>query len=425
MEAKYLSLQANTELHLIKKGSHSHRVLELVVRAPESATREKRPALNVALVLDRSGSMHGAKLAYVRQAAAYVLDMLTEGDRAAVIAYDHQVMMVAESTPINAASRQDLKRRIAGIESGGNTNLSEGWFWGCQQVAMHIEGETARQINRVLLLTDGLANEGITGQEELAVHAYELSSRGVSTSTFGVGEGYNENLLEVIAQQGRGSFYFIAEPEDIPEIFKQEFEELSAITARDVEIELDLPEGIKAEVLGGLRTESVGQKLRIFIGSLTGGREQPVYLNLEMPLHKGSDKIQISAVARATGLDGQVMEAVGGLTFQYARVTEVNAAPLDLEVRRKAALARLSHTASHALKLEREGRGEEAARMLETALSHERMYLPADQVRYYEEIAMRMRRGMEERDRKAVHYEAYLARSARVDATYERRREKR
>lgn len=421
METGSFLLQMNTENQLITTSVKSRRALELLVRAPKGQAQEKRAAINLALVLDRSGSMHGEKLDYVRQAAAHVLDLLAEGDRVAIVAYDDEVMLVAESAPITRSSRNDLKRRIAAIQSGGSTNLSDGWFRGCEQVALHMKNEPGGQVDRALLLTDGLANVGITDLEELAVHSRELAGRGISTSTFGVGEGYNEYLLESIAQQGRGSFYFIALPSDIPQIFTQEFEELSAITARDVEIELDLPAGVSAEVLGGLRFENAGRKLRISIGSLVGGYEQGVYLNLDLPPFSGSKELPFRAVARAKGLDGQVLEAACVLAYCFAEDGVVDAAPVRPDVLERAALVRISHAASEALKLEREGQGDKAAQQLEAILSAERKHLPPDQVNYHQDLAHRMRRGMQEQDRKSSHYSSYLSRTQRRDRTFQQR----
>jgi Ca-activated chloride channel family protein len=132
------------------------------------------------------------------------------------------------------------------------TNLRDGWLTGCKEIAATAQDGT---INRTMLLTDGLANVGETDLEILAQHAFELYKDAVSTSTFGVGYGFNEQLLEAMANKGGGNYYFIERPDQIAQIFLKEFAELVGITARKVEIKLDLPSSVKWQVLGGRSSE--------------------------------------------------------------------------------------------------------------------------------------------------------------------------
>ncbi|MHB0924048.1 MAG: vWA domain-containing protein [Bellilinea sp.] len=399
----HVTLQSESKL--IARQTPTQRVLELRVRAPESPENAARTPLNLALVLDRSGSMSGIKLEYVKQAAQHVIDLLSTGDRAALVSFDNQISVDVPNTLIQAGIKAQIKERISSIRSGNTTNLSGGWTQGCQEVAAN--AESRQQINRVLLLTDGLANVGITDTEVLSLHARELAERGVSTSTFGVGEGFNEHLLEGMSNQGSGNFYFIANPQEIPAIFMREFKELTAVTAREVQVTLTLPEHTAVEVLGGWRYTLNGNKLQIFLGDLPGGREQEVYLKLLLPPSDTHQNLSINAAATGVGLHDQGLSDETRLRFQYADAEEIAKAPVAQDVLERYAKVDMSEQTTAALKLERDGKREQARKKILQSLQENRPSLSPDQVEYYEDMAGRMEHGMIEQDRKTSQYNAY------------------
>jgi Ca-activated chloride channel family protein len=411
---RLLTIQARLDLDLIAQEVPTQRILELDVQAPVSASRQDRPRLNLALVLDRSGSMSGEKLEYVKKAAQHLLNLLKEGDRIAVIAYDNQVTVLSPSVMNTQTIRADIQQKIGALQAGGNTYLSGGWLQGCQEVAQAVENN---QLNRVLLLTDGLANEGITDLEELGKHARELTARGVSTSTFGVGEGFNEHLLEHMANQGGGQFYYIATPQEIPDIFLRELNELASVTARQVEISLEIPAAVSVQVLGDWRIEQntaqEGQR-RIFLGDLISGHSQEVFVKLLTPSSSDQQQIPIKVSVRAVGEAGQPLESKAEIALIYKPQELVLQAEPSLDVLGRFSVVEMATTTNQALKLEREGRREEAAEAMARGIAAAAPYLAPEQCIQYTQLSERMKEGMQESDRKDIHYTSYLRRKGRA-----------
>jgi len=410
MKNNSLQLHLGTDKNLIPRDVPAQRVLEIAVQAPVSETQITRAPLNLALVLDRSGSMHGDKLDFVKQAAMHVVDLLQEGDQVAIVAYDDEIQVLSPSFHGTAHKRQELKRLIGRIHTGGSTNLGGGWLAGCQEAAS-AAGEGT--LNRALLLTDGLANVGITDLEELAVHAKELSRRGVSTSTFGVGLGFNEHLLEAMANAGGGNYYFIESPLGIPDLFVKEFKELAAVIARDVELTLTIPPHVTVEVLGGWKNEMSGGRLRIDLGSLFSGQSQEIYLKLLTPPSESQEELVVHAKLLGKLQAGEVSEDQAAISFRYAAAEMLAAEPRNREVMLRFALVNLAEVANQALKLERQGEREGASRLLQQAIEENCEYLDPLELERYERMAERMKRGMEEYDRKSSQFTSYSQRRRR------------
>lgn len=404
MDNKELRFNLNTDQPLIARGVPSQRVLEIALEAPVAAQQNTHPPLNLALVLDRSGSMSGEKLEYVKRAAVHVLDLLQEQDRVALVAYDDEISLLSPSVPVTAENRVELKRQISRLEAGASTNLSGGWLAGCQEIAATAKSDS---LNRALLLTDGLANAGITDLEELAQHAKELSRRGVSTSTFGVGEGFNEHLLEAMANQGGGNFYYIASPSAIPELFQREFKELAAVTAREVRINLIIPAHVHAQVLGGWQMEQKEGNLTIFVGSLYAAQHVDIYLKLLMPQSDGLDRLEFHADLTASDENAASIQLHAEIVFEYASLQTAESAPKSMPVLERFAAVDLAETATQALKLERMGKNDRAGQILKQSIAANAPFLPAAQVDLFDDMAERMKRGMAENDRKSSHYAAY------------------
>lgn len=201
-----------------------------------------RAPINVGLVLDRSGSMSGQPLAHSLKACQYVTDQMGEGDLLSMVAFDDEVETIFP--PEKVIYKDGMKSKIAAIEPGGSTNLSGGLLLGAQFVT---DAKQDGMVNRVLLLSDGHANEGITDRGKLSRIAKEYQSMGIGISTLGVGHRFDEELMEAIADGGGGNFYYIEKPDDIPGIFAKELQGVLSVCGQNMRLKLRAPE--TAEVL--------------------------------------------------------------------------------------------------------------------------------------------------------------------------------
>ncbi len=190
-----------------------------------------RTPLNICLVIDRSGSMEGTPLDYVKQACNFVVDMLNPTDILSIVTFEETVDVLMP--PQRVTAKQPIKDGIQRIVAGNTTNLYDGLALGSQQVMMSNESNRA---TRIVVLTDGDPTAGIKDFSALVAHAGEIKNRGVTITFLGFGPDYNEELLASMAKRAGGNYYYIPRPELIPEVFRTELERLMTVSARSLSL---------------------------------------------------------------------------------------------------------------------------------------------------------------------------------------------
>ena len=253
------SSKVDNAYYLVNPGSQEgYLYAELKAGKYQPAESERTP-LNLSVVLDRSGSMAGAKLRYVKEAASFLVDNLSPEDYLSVVTYESNVKTEWPSKSVKEKAL--IKRKIEAIEDEGSTNLSGGMLEGYSQVKSTYQNGF---VNRVMLLSDGLANRGITEPTKLQEIATKQNrENSITLSTFGVGADFNEDLMQNLAEYGIGNYYFIDSPDKIPAIFQQELKGLLSVVAQNCKLELTFPDAIEPEYVYGYEHTKNGNKITV------------------------------------------------------------------------------------------------------------------------------------------------------------------
>jgi len=222
--------------------------LEVLVRlqAPDApAELPQRNPLHLSLVIDRSGSMSGRPLAEARRCAEFVLDGLLPTDRLALVVYDDDVDTLVPAVPVGDG-REVIRRAIRQIADGGSTNLHGGWHQGVATLLPYVSPQS---VSRVILLSDGCANAGLVDPQAIWQQCVEFAGAGIGTSTYGLGSGFNEELMIGMARAGHGASYYGESADDLMDPFREEFDLLNALCARRLELQIETAPGVKVTML--------------------------------------------------------------------------------------------------------------------------------------------------------------------------------
>jgi Ca-activated chloride channel family protein len=210
----------------------------------------KRKKLNISLCIDVSTSMNGmlnseskdSKLDLAKKSASFAIDNMSDGDYISVVTFGSEISNPVKRVELNKENRSKLKNIIMQLKTNGCTNLHGGWLNSCEDLANSIDKNV---LSRVLLISDGQTNEGVINSDEIISNVMKLYTTGISTTCFGIGQYFNESLLEGIASSGGGNFYFIDNSNDFEVMFNDEFNGLSSVSGYNVKFKINLNSDIK------------------------------------------------------------------------------------------------------------------------------------------------------------------------------------
>ena len=321
-----------------------------------------RPAVNLALVLDRSGSMFGDRIARAREAAIAAVQRLDERDYVSVVVFDDRIDVLAGAQTASEANKAAIVEKLRTVEARGSTAI----FGGVSAGASEIRKNLARKlVNRIVLLSDGEANVGPSSPEELGLLGASLVKEGVSVSTLGVGLGYNENLMATLATRSDGNTYFIENGDDVPRIFDAELGDAFQVAARDVKLSVRFRDAHPVELIGrdGRIEDGV---VSVDFNQIYSRQEKYVLVRTEFPVGKDGETREFAAAEVSWVLPGSdaagSAAATGSVAFS-ADAAKVKASA-DAKVLVQSVKTQNALRTQRALELNAAGRFEEASRLM-------------------------------------------------------------
>jgi Ca-activated chloride channel family protein len=264
--------------HVLMPGNGVVR-LEIGLDAADAKKGARLP-MNIALVIDRSGSMRGDKIVHTREAARHLISQLTDKDTVAIVSYSDDVRVDLPASQATAKTRKEALDAISRIRPGGSTNLSGGLFRGQDEVNRNLR---TGQVNRVILMSDGLANRGITDTRALSQQAQKHAQQGVSVTTMGVGTDYNEDLMTAVADHASGNYYFIEKSSAIASVFTRELSRMFSTVAQAAIVEVLIEDGVELKQVFGYTSTREGDIVKVPLAEMYAGQKRSILLEFVVP----------------------------------------------------------------------------------------------------------------------------------------------
>jgi Ca-activated chloride channel family protein len=289
-----VTLSADLAEPVVLAGASSKGYLKVSLNGLRPEPGGQRAPINVAIVLDKSGSMQGAKIVEARRAAKLAVQNLHPDDIISVVTYDSVVRVIVPAT--KATDKYSIQRAIDQVRASGNTALFAGVARGAAELRKFIDRE---RVNRVILLSDGLANVGPSSPRELAQLGASLAKEGMSVSTIGLGLGYNEDLMSQLAMASDGNHAFVEHASDLASIFDSEFSDLFSVVAQEVQLTVECAPGFRPLRVLGRDALIDGRKVSLSLNQVYGGQEKYLLIEVEVPAmaHRSSRPVAQVAVA--------------------------------------------------------------------------------------------------------------------------------
>ncbi len=343
--------------------SRDEAVLQIGFTTASANDRTDIRPLNLSLVIDKSGSMlESDKMSRVKESLRTMIGQLRPEDFVSIVVFDSTARVLCSSARVG--NGRNLINAINSISSGGSTNLHEGLILGYREAQKNFEKDAT---NRVILLTDGIANVGITNPKTIAVESSEYNGQGIDLSTIGVGIDLDRELLRTLSKQGRGLFHFVADAHDIEKVFVKEVQSLISPVARDVELEVTFDSSLEISKVFGYEPQIAANRVTIPIDDMNSGLTQVVMFKLRksgFSILRGTPvKVRLTYYDIATR---KRVEDVQSVSFGAKRGSDELL--VDSEVRKNYTIAELAQSLFDMTAVAKENDYKTAERILEQSI---------------------------------------------------------
>jgi Ca-activated chloride channel homolog len=414
-----VQLDAALSHPVLKAGEQSTAYLQVGLTGFDLEREGARPPVNVALVLDKSGSMQGEKIQQAKHAARLAIDRLRPDDIVSVITYDTVVTVVVPATKV--MDGRAIRNRIQSINANGSTALFAGVAKGAAEVRKFLSKE---RVNRVVLLSDGLANVGPDSPADLAELGTSLKVEGISVTTIGLGLDYGEDLMVALAEKSDGNHAFAENTTDLARAFDTEFGDILAVAAQDVSIRIECAGGVRPVRVLGRDARINGQAVTASLSQLYAKQMKYVMLEVEIEGEEAGRERRVANVnvSYANMASNTTERLASTVSVHYSASEAETKQALNKNVMGEAVRQIGMENAEVAIKLRDEGKVEEAAQAFtsnEAFLGQQAVELNNDALRVdsnYNKKAVSVVRDLKawKGGRKMMKEEAYKAKKQQV-----------
>lgn len=364
-EAQKVICKIEMDRSVLPSDSAQRAVVKVTLVAPKTVKgdNEKIPA-NLAIVIDSSDSMQGEKLEKTKEYATQLIKKLSREDRFSVVNYGDSAETVIPNRQAQITDKE--VRQIQQIKGGGNAALFAGLNQGATEVRKNL---SENYVNRIILLSDGIANVGPNGANDLGRIGVSFAKEGITVTTIGIGTEYNEELMAKLSQGGDGNSYFVKTVDELPAVLESELVDITSVTAKDVKLEIKFNNGIKpVRVIG--RTGAIENGIvKIAFKQLYSNQEK--YVLIESDIEPHADKQVFKAVlAKAVYKDtltSRLQESDNSMDIQFSSSIKDVDASVNGVVQREYNINLYAEEQQAALDYVKSGEKEKASKVMKTS----------------------------------------------------------
>lgn len=360
-EAEQIKLSAALAKPTMLAGEKSLNHLKIKLTGFDLPKTAIRPPVNIAIVMDRSGSMKGEKIEQAKRAALAAIDRLRDEDIVSVVTYDTNVRVLVPAT--RASDRDSIRQAIQAIQADGNTALFAGVAKGASEVRKFLDD---KHVNRVILLSDGIANVGPSSPSELEQLGQSLLKEKISVSTLGLGSGYNEDLMTSLAAASSGNHVFIENADNLVGVFNNEFDDLLSVVASEFDIQITLAGSMRPVRCLGNKADIQGQVIRLPLAQLYAKQERYFIVEVEAPAGEDEQESAFADVrVQYRNMNTHTTDLLASkIAVRYSNKPEKVEADVDVEAKVLSAVQIAAERNREATALRDAGKIEEAKSLL-------------------------------------------------------------